>query len=673
MHIQIKEVGITETGEFQLEITFDETATFSVELINPHTKTIEENLEWYFEQYINEPYTASTRVQKERERIEQYGINLFKDLFALEEMQELYHAGIERDSYDNLTIEILSGEYSVALQAILWEALRDPKWADRPLVARGVKIYRNTGKETILTARANSSPQLNVLIVSARPWEDEDAGYRTIQRPLIESADNIGQRINSVILRPGTYETLNQHLQEAGSGFYHIIHFDLHGMVTDYKSLVREREAGNMQFQFNQFGKKIRSFQERYGRYDLTPFEGMKAFLVFETQEKGKSEPTSATEVAQLLREYRIPVCILNACQSAKQAGDSNETSLAKYLQDEGIKVVLAMRYSVLVETAKLLMSTIYEEIFNNRPLSEAIVKGKHEIFHQKNRSADFGYSIELEDWLLPIVYQREEVVFELTELTKEQKKEYNQYRKNLPTFPHFQFGFFGRDLDILKIEKMLLNQQHLLLRGMIGVGKSTLLQYLTAWWQRTGFRKIINAIYFDFRNDYNEEKFVDELANKILTDFSSDQLAKDGIEFWMEELLTELNKNPYALIIDNVFEFAYPNLIDFFPRIRNSSFVVYGSVNPEKALQPVTFRDNVYLLEGLDPNAMYELAGAIIKKTAQKDIQDLGQANEFELKHLLRLLAGFPRAMTVVLPFLSSKTVEEVLEEFQDGTLPIE
>ena len=86
------------------------------------------------------------------------------------------------------------------------------------------------------------------------------------------------------------------------------------------------------------------------------------------------------------------------------------------------------------------------------------------------------------------------------------------------------------------------------------------------------------------------------------------------------------------------------------------------------------TFKETSYQLDGLDQDAAYELADEIIKKTRAKDFQQLMKGdNKFDFEHLLKLLAGFPYAMELVLPFLKDMTVEEVLEGFREGILDIE
>ena len=62
--------------------------------------------------------------------------------------------------------------------------------------------------------------------------------------------------------------------------------------------------------------------------------------------------------MASLLAEHRIPVAVLNACQSAMQAG--SEASLAQHLVQAGVPVAVGMAYSVTVSAAVLAMPVLY-------------------------------------------------------------------------------------------------------------------------------------------------------------------------------------------------------------------------------------------------------------------------------------------------------------------------
>ena len=681
MRITVQEISQTDFGDFQLSLTINEDQPFQVEVTNPHTAETEEGFEWYFEEYLREPYTAETRVQREKEQLSQYGISLFQQLFADPEALNLYRKGLQESSFDKLSFEFLGKEKSTSFQAVLWEAIKDPDF-EEPLILKGAQFIRTSSTKPLLRAKVDQHPEINLLIVTARPSEENDVEYRTVQRPIIDIITETGVSVKPHILRPGTYLALKEHLAEVKSGYYHIIHFDLHGAVLTYEELVEERDEKRLQFSFRSFGKTAHSFNVRKGLTDLAPYPGYKALLFFESPQKGVAEPVLAKEIAHLIRDARIPVCILNACQSAKQTDSIEETSLGKTLLDEGVNLVLAMRYTVSVTAAYILMKKLYSELFREKSIGEAISLSRRSLYDDRSRNAALGYTIDIEDWVLPIIYQREDVVFSLRDRTAEEERIYYANKARHTHLPPPRFQFVGRDLDILKIEKLLTptsadftRRNHLLIKGMLGIGKSALLKYLAAWWRNTNFRGINNCLYLDFRSaPLTKAQFIDKVASQLDNDHSQefvntqDALTKEG------KLLKTLNQYPYALILDNIFMFEDKEMIEFLAQITGQSFVVYGSVNMEEELGERTFVDNVYQLEGLDQDAAYTLAGRILQVTAEKDIEQLVNGeHKFEFEQLMKLLAGFPSAMELVLPFLKDRTAREVITQFQDGSLPIE
>lgn len=676
MLIQIQEKQATSFGNFMVQVSFDNQQSIEIELKNPHNSKVEKQLEWYFEEYIYEPYTAKSKIEQTKQTIIDYGLHLFKELFKNDARAFVeYKKGLDRDGFEGLDFEISSTKNGIAFQTILWESLRDPEFKEDSLVALGASFVRKSNEYVPMQSKVGQHPHVNLLVVTARPCEENDADYRTIQRPLMNIIrNNSNLKVQAYILRPGTYQALKEHLMEKGSGFYHIIHFDLHGAVLDYETLLEEKQEGKVQFNYRSFGKPVQTFQMRFARKDLQPFEGKKAFLFFETGKKGKAEPTTAKEISRLLRNFRIPVCVLNACQSAKSADTSNETSLGKYLQDEGLDLVLAMRYSVSVTGATQFMKQLYTKLFENYSIDKAITFGRQRLSDNKNRKATLGYDIEMEDWVLPVIYKRRTVEFKLTSLDKKDREANFRQQKKLARYPHFTYGFFGRDLDIWAIEKMLLGEHnHVLVKGMVGVGKSALLKYLAWWWTATQFRNIENAIYFNFEKmDFNYQQFLAAIGEKIFTPKELERTDFNQLILLEGDILSKLHRVPYALLIDQIFEFSDTNIIDFLNRLRGQSFAVYGSVNDENILSEKTFGEQIYRLDGLDQAATYGLAGQIIKKTANKNIQELIEHNKFELEHLLKLLLGFPSAMEAVLPFLKHKSVEQVLEDYREGNLGI-
>ena len=154
---------------------------------------------------------------------------------------------------------------------------------------------------------------------------------------------------------------------------------------------------------------------------------------------------------------------------------DDRETSLGARLMDAGMQMVVAMGYSVTVDAAKLLMGRVYGELFGGKELPAAVRSGRGELFNNKQRRVYFNQQVDLEDWLLPVVYGNQAVDFRLREMTFAETDEYFARQGTEYRFGGTTYGFVGRDLDILKLEKALLRQGVVLIRGMGGTGKTTL------------------------------------------------------------------------------------------------------------------------------------------------------------------------------------------------------
>jgi hypothetical protein len=207
-------------------------------------------------------------------------------------------------------------------------------------------------------------------------------------------------------------------------GCQHIIHFDAHGALLKFEEFSKSEGTD----------PSLHLFKQRYGRSQIAKYDGVKAFVAMEGDEEGVADLVEATELANLLTGKKIPVCILNACQSGKklgaeavlatgQAEDYRETSLGSRLMAAGMQMVVAMGYSVTVTAAKVMMAQVYQDLFRGKGLEEAIRLGRFELLNRKERRAYFNQTIDLEDWLLPVVYGNQTVDFNLWEFSIQKDK----------------------------------------------------------------------------------------------------------------------------------------------------------------------------------------------------------------------------------------------------------
>ena len=654
--------------QFDARVIFND-QQFLVTVKNPHNPEIQNKLDWYFEDYINEPYTPDPIVNNHKDALRQYGESLFKQIFAdHKDIYFLYRTAIQQHNFQNIFVEIVSDNPD--FQSILWESLKDPEF-DTPLAAKGMVFYRKNLESRLIEARVDAFPWINLLIVTARPDEEDDVNYRTIQQPLLDVIRNAKLKVKPHILRPGTFKSLVDHLNDKGKSFYHIIHFDLHGGLCDYKGLKSASKANKI------------LYQKRYALDDPEPFEGKRAFLFFETGKKGVPLPVEASEMAALLESKQVPVCILNACQSAKQEESAYETSYGRELVKKGMQLVVAMRYSVSVSAAEILMETLYEKLFHEERIEAAISRGRQQLYNHKNRKALFGQQVELEDWVLPVVYKNRDVDFNLRSFTVEEEETFYSHREKQHVFHPPQYGFHGRDLDILKIEKQVLRHNHLLLQGMGGAGKTTLLDYLAWWWQETGF---VNwAFYFPYdQKAWALQQILHEIAKLIYPEGKFNTFLSKSFTVQRGLILEALNTERHVLIMDNTESITGKKLAirntldpkerdelkDFLSHITGKTFVLMGSRSWEFWIKNATFIDNIYQLKGFDE----EMAFGFARKILMPFNLDFDEtAKDLDFRRLMKLLAGYPLALKAVLPNLKTSSAQKILEDLKAGDVNLD
>ncbi len=310
--------------------------------------------------------------------------------------------------------------------------------------------------------------RLRVLMVISRPAGAADVGFRMIARPLLERLEAVRGQVDLVVLRPPTLDALEQTLAEASAGEpFQVVHFDGHGVLAG-------RSAGS----------------GAPGMFQDAAAEGT---LVFQTADGGR-DPVPASRVAQVLAAARVPVVVLNACQSGA-VGKQLEAAVATRLLRGGAASVVAMAYSVYAVAAAEFMAAFYERLFAGDTVSAAVSAGRQRLFRHDRRPSPKG-DLPLADWVVPVHYLRREVRFPglVTARPPGEPSLEEVLGQLADAGPGGASGalapvgvFTGRDSLFYELETAAHLQRVIILHGPAGTGKTELAKAFGRWWQDTG------------------------------------------------------------------------------------------------------------------------------------------------------------------------------------------
>ena len=226
--ITIKEQGTAAAGP----VVSIDGQEYPFTLADPFTEQDERRLEWYFEQHLTFPFTKQERAREAAASITAYGHALFDQVFGDRRAYARYQGALQQ-GIEKLVFEIAG---RAEFHHLHWEALKDPE-LPQPFALQAPFVRANVEPQKII-AELRPAPTVNLLVVTARPGGAHDVGYRTISRPLVDALRQADLRVQIDILRPGTYKALVQQLEQVqdlrGTGYYHVIHFDVHGALLDY-------------------------------------------------------------------------------------------------------------------------------------------------------------------------------------------------------------------------------------------------------------------------------------------------------------------------------------------------------------------------------------------------------------------------------------------------------
>ena len=505
-----------------------------------------EELRWYLEKYAVWPSNYfRPRAQKVEENLVKWGQLLHKAAMPLDHTANVMnawagidaHAGRRFSVYVDTALEAgtpdddikTAREAATLLLALPWELLHD---GDDYLFqgAKPVCVRRRLPNTKVLDVPVVATP-IRILLVTARP-EDESCGYidhRASALPLVEAMETLPGLVKLHVLSPPTLSALRAQLERARNEKkpYHVVHFDGHGVFN------REVGLGGLCFENPEDTGKL---------------------------EKRRHATIFTDELGSLLRDNRIPLVFLEACQTAtaEKASDSVASELLKV----GIASVVAMSHNVLVETAGRFVEAFYEALADGKRVGDAMLAGQRHLKDDTFRGRIFGAGeLHLEDWFVPVLYQEKDdpQLFKITP-AKQTLEDFEARLAtrlgDLPTAP--ETGFIGRSRELLALQRLLREERYAVVRGQGGEGKTALAVEFARWMVR--LQQIHRAAFVSVETHGNERAVVDALGKQLVTkEFS----AAGDLDEAIQQVERALREQPALLVIDNMESVLLPPFME--------------------------------------------------------------------------------------------------------------
>ncbi|MBI4279204.1 MAG: tetratricopeptide repeat protein [Armatimonadetes bacterium] len=399
-------------------------------------------------------------------------------------------------------------------------------------------------------------------------------------------------------------------------------------------------------------------------------------YLAFEDAE-GKLDLVDADRLGNLLAAARIPLMVLDACQSAHADVRDPFSSVAPRLIQAGVGSVVAMQYSVLVETTRRFFGAFYEALARGRTVGQAVDEGRRVLLANTKRFTLYHLeegevAFHLRDWFLPALYQQTEdpAPFAGTIIRSSAQTAASTL---LGEFREPRYRFTGRAKELWDLERLLRERRIVVMHGFGGQGKTALAGEAARWFRRIGL--VRRALFISFEGGGDAGWAVSQMGRLLLGDSFSTVLEADRLPALQQALVSDA---PTLVIWDNL-ESVLPGWHDALPPEALRELLELGVALTSDGVTRllVTTRDFGLPHEAYAPSqsaALIPLDGLLRSEAlafAGEVLDALGhqRPERPDLERLLGYLGGHPLSIQLVLPHLKDfgNNVATVIDRFDE------
>lgn len=467
---------------------------------------------WYLEQYVQvSPFSADKATEAES-LLSKYPDDLLRQLPLRDLVLPELETG-ERSGLDTVLLHIDvshddKGGSKESIHGLFWETLESPALWSHPRweVAVSRSVWPREGVPSLTKVDAwlsnkATTTELNVLLVIARDLSQDPSKYSDVDpslatNVLLDVRRRLAMsyrpvRLNIEMVRPGTWNAFKKHLQDTdsrrGRGYFHIVHFDMHGLV----GLRSGTRAGVLHFAAENSDGTSRILGDRVG---------------------------------EVLGKHGISLAILNACDSAKACyGDG--ANVSKQFMRHGVRGVVGMSFKVSSAAAGIFLHTLYQALLlDGTSLSASAAAARKALRLSTVRPARYSLQRRMKDDFVAVAYGRDGEDLFLVKPPPPSDREVfpsvTQTAYSTPAIPHPCGGdpVIGREFDLLRLERLLARGRVVFLAGLCGVGKTAFLNYAASIWKSTHYIDAAVVVDFAMNGSVSGEDFLLCVANQLIS-----------------------------------------------------------------------------------------------------------------------------------------------------------